>query len=262
MAKIGLKMDHHVVGNAFGPFQTNAKRLNELPADMERQAIRETLDVIARRLAKIEDLFPTAGTALEIGASDGGFLTKLRDLRPKLAMIAVEPDLETNDARAALSLAGNFKSIAEAIGAGVKADVVCLFHVFEHIGDPKSFLDEMRRVLAPGGRIIIEVPSLDDPLLSLYGSPAYQEFYFQRQHPFVYSAASLSKVIAANGLVVEEIRPYQRYGLENHLAWLRHGRPGGDSVIAAALASAEPGYRAALEKNGTTDTVFSIVREA
>jgi allantoinase len=31
-----------------GHCQTNAKRLNELPADMERQAIRETLDVIAK----------------------------------------------------------------------------------------------------------------------------------------------------------------------------------------------------------------------
>ena len=222
---------------------------------------KKTLDVIDRRLAKIVDLFPESGRVLEIGAAEGGFLSKLRAARPGSSLMAVEPDRETDGARQALSLAHNFSSIAEAIEAGVKADVICLFHVFEHIGDPRAFLGEMRQVLAPRGRIIIEVPSLDDPLLSLYASPAYEAFYFQRQHPFVYSGRSLSKVIGATGLVVDEIRPYQRYGLENHLAWLRHGRPGGDPVLAAALGSADQAYRAALEAKGATDTVFAVARE-
>ena len=222
---------------------------------------KKTLDVIDRRLAKIEDLFPKTGTILEIGAAEGGFLSKLRALRPQLSLMAVEPDRETDRAREALSLAHNFSSIAEAIDAGVKADVVCLFHVFEHISDPRGFLGEIRQVLAPRGRIIIEVPSLDDPHLSLYALPVYEAFYFQRQHPFVYSGRSLSQVIGATGLVVDEIRPYQRYGLENHLAWLRYGRPGGDPVLADAVGSADRAYKAALEAKGATDTVFAIARE-
>lgn len=222
---------------------------------------KKTLDVLDRRLEKIDDLFPQAGTVLEVGAAEGGFLAKLRAVRPGLSLMAVEPDRETDRAREALALARNFSSIAEAHAAGIKADIVCLFHVFEHISDPQSFLDEIRQVLAPGGRIIIEVPSFDDPLLSLYALPAYEAFYFQRQHPFVYSARSLSKVIASTGLVVAEIRSYQRYGLENHLTWLRHGRPGGDAILASALGSADHAYKAALEAKGATDTVFAIARE-
>ncbi len=223
---------------------------------------KKTLDVIDRRYAKIADLFPKIGTVLEVGAAEGNFLARLESGNPALRLIAVEPDRDTAAARNALSLAGDFIDLAAAADAGVRADMVCFFHVFEHIGDPRSFLDAVSRVLAPNGRVLIEVPSLDDPLLSVYALPAYEAFYFQRQHPFVYSGRSLARVIAANGFVVDEMRPYQRYGLENHLAWLRDGRPGGDAVLAATFASADAAYKAALEAKGTTDTVFAVARPA
>jgi SAM-dependent methyltransferase len=225
-------------------------------------AYKKTLNVIARRLAKIADLFPEDGSILEIGAAEGGFLSQLRMLRPRLSLMAVEPDNHTKPARQQCGLVADFRTLDDAVTAGVKADIVCLFHVFEHINEPPRFLDQVRRLLTPEGRVIIEVPSLDDPLLSLYQLPTYEAFYFQRQHPFVYSGRSLSRVISANGFNVQEVRPYQRYGLENHLAWLRHSRPGGDLVFADVLASADAPYKAALEASGHTDAVFAVARPA
>lgn len=223
---------------------------------------KKTLDVLDRRLAKIKDLFPAQGSVLEVGAAEGGFLAKLRDVRPNLSLFSVEPDVETKAARDALGPVGQYLSLDEAIAANVKVDLVCLFHVFEHINKPEVFLDQIRRLLTPTGRIVIEVPSFDDPLLSVYALPAYDAFYFQRQHPFVYSGRSLSRVIAANGLIVDEIRPYQRYGIENHTTWLRDARPGGDAALASTFASADAAYKAALEAAGKTDTVFAVARPA
>lgn len=221
-------------------------------------AYKKTLDVVARPYAKVADLFPQSGTVLEIGAAEGGFLAKLKAERSALRLVSIEPDLDTKSARSALGLAGDFANLAAAEAAGARVDLVCFFHVFEHIADPRTFLDAIRRILVPGGRILIEVPSLDDPLLSLYALPAYEDFYFQRQHPFVYSSRSLSRVLEAHGWTVCEIRPYQRYGMENHLNWLRRGGPGGDVRLAEVLAPAEDSYRAALESKGMTDTVFAI----
>jgi len=222
-------------------------------------AYKKTLDVVGRRLAKITDLFPERGLVLEIGAAEGGFLAQLRTRRPGLSLMAIEPDDDTKAAREALALAGDFRTLEDAVAAGVTADVICFFHVFEHINEPQAFLGQVRRLLAPNGRVVIEVPSLDDPLLSLYAVPAYEAFYFQRQHPFVYSGRSLSRVLSTNGFAVDEIRPYQRYGLENHLSWLRHGRGGGDPVLAEVFAAADGAYKAALEAKGLTDTVFAVV---
>jgi SAM-dependent methyltransferase len=221
-------------------------------------AYKKTLDVVPRRFAKIADLFPAQGTILEVGAAAGEFLAKLRAERPSLDLVAIEPDRDTAAARTLLKLAGDYVDLDAAAADGVQADIVCLFHVFEHIVDTKGFLAAIRRVLKPGGKVIIEVPSLDDPLLTLYRCEAYAAFYFQRQHPFVYSGRSLKRVIEVNRLQVLEIRPYQRYGLENHLTWLTEGRAGGDPVLRELLGGMEPDYRSAMERSGKTDTIFAV----
>ncbi|MCC7250940.1 class I SAM-dependent methyltransferase [Hyphomicrobium sp.] len=219
---------------------------------------KSTLAVIARRYEKIRHVMPEKGAVLEIGAAEGGFLRRAHEDRPDVRYFAVEPDEKTAAQREELPWLTSYWDLGAAVAAGIKADLVCLFHVFEHIKAPAEFLASVRQVLAPRGRILIEVPSLDDPLLTIYGLPAYEAFYFQRQHPFVYTGRSLARVLAANGFTVQEVLPYQRYGLENHLGWLKNGKPGGDSAFAEAFAGIDGSYRATLESRGTADTVFVV----
>jgi SAM-dependent methyltransferase len=39
-------------------------------------------------------------------------------------------------------------------------DVVCAFHVLEHVEDPREFLAAARRAVIPGGRVVLEVPNI------------------------------------------------------------------------------------------------------
>lgn len=222
---------------------------------------KKALGVIESRFAKIRDIFVEANSVLEVGAADGSFLAFLRTHFPDMPLAAIEPDESTRAARDAIAGLQQFPTLDAAAANGLGVDVICLFHVFEHLADPASWLAAAKRLLVPGGRIVIEVPSLDDPLLSLYKSDAYLEFYFQRQHPFVYSAASLRRVLEHNGFAAELV-PYQRYGLENHLTWLTEGRPGGGAELRAIFADSEVGYTTVLERRGLTDTVFAIARVA
>jgi SAM-dependent methyltransferase len=217
--------------------------------------------VIESRYSKIEICFNGASSVLEIGAADGAFLAHLRLMRPGLALAAIEPDESTRQQRDAIAGLHQFATLKAAVDSGLTVDVICLFHVFEHLTDPAEWLSSARRLLAPGGKIIIEVPSLDDPLLSLYRLAAYRNFYFQRQHPFVYSAASLSRILEYYGFSVDII-PYQRYGMENHLAWLSAGKPGGNAEFRSIFGGCETDYIAALEARGLTDTVFAIAKAA
>ena len=222
---------------------------------------KKTRRVIESRYAKIEGYFTDAGSVLEVGAADGAFLSKLRALHPAMHLAAIEPDESTRPQRNSIAGLNQFETLEAAADAGLKVDVICLFHVFEHLVDPTSWLASAKRLLAPGGKIIIEIPSLDDPLLALYQSAAYREFYFQKQHPFVYSAASLGRVLERHGFSTAMV-PYQRYGMENHLTWLSAGKPGGSAELRTIFGACEAGYATALEAGGRTDTVFAIAKIA
>lgn len=235
-------------------YQPRVKTLGLAPYKISRH-------VIESRADKIKAWFSQAQTVLEVGAADGAFLAHIKSIYPTLSLATIEPDESTRLQRDSIDGLRQFATMDEATDAGFAADVLCLFHVFEHLADPGAWLASARRLLAPGGRMIIEVPSLDDPLFALYKSVPHQAFYFQKQHPFVYSASSLRRVLEHHGFKVEII-PYQRYGIENHLAWLTTGKPGGSAHLAQLFGSCDVPYRSALEAGGLTDTVFAIAVDA
>ena len=222
-------------------------------------AYKKTRGVIDSRFRKLAPDFADARSVLEIGAAEGAFLARIAEHDPAVSLASVEPDESTRADRDALAGLRQFAALEEVVASGMKVDIVCLFHVFEHLADPATFLSNVKRVLQPSGRAIIEVPSLDDPLLQLFQTPAYREFYFQKQHPFVYSASSLRRVLERQGFDVT-IRPYQRYGMENHLQWLTAAKPGGNPVFRDTFQSCDAAYLSALEASGRTDTVFAIAQ--
>ncbi|MFQ5699988.1 MAG: class I SAM-dependent methyltransferase [Myxococcota bacterium] len=215
--------------------------------------------VIERRFEKIRDVFRGIRSVLEIGAADGEFLAHVASIHPDLELASLEVDQNTRSARDALAGLAQFPSFDAIRQAGARFDRVCMFHVLEHIRDPAPFLARCTEALTPEGRLVIEVPSLSDPLLSVYHSAPYEQFYFQRQHPYVYSAGSLVRLLEACGLRPEAPIAHQRYGLENHLQWLAAGQPGGSAELRALFADADASYLRCLEESGHTDAVIVVV---
>ena len=132
--------------------------------------------------------------------------------------------------------------------------------MFEHILEPASFLKMIAACLSDNDRVVIEVPSLMDPLLVLYDSDAYGKFYFQSQHPYIYGPASLIRVLEHNGCEVVETIAQQRYGFDNHLNWLMTGKPGGSQKLREVFAGLDDDYRSTVIDNGYSDTFFVIAR--
>lgn len=139
-------------------------------------------------------------------------------------------------------------------------DAIFAFHVVEHLVDPISVLDQLRRQLRQGGRIFVEVPSAGDALLGLYHSEAFKQFTLCSQHLLLHTSDSISRTMGAAGFHEVCVQQIQRYPLSNHLAWLVEGRPSGHGSRFAIIdnSSLQHEYAHALARIGAADTLMAV----
>lgn len=236
-------------------YQPRVKRLN-------LEDYRKYNQVVERRFPKISSYFNRPLRVLEIGSYDGAFLRLAKEWNPQLDLVSLEIDVRTKQDRDQSNWLKQYSSFSELFEEGLHFDLVCFFHVLEHIIDPSDFLGSCAKVLNRDGKIIVEVPSLHDPLLKLYGSKEYEKFYFQVQHPYAYSAHSLCRLLEANHFSIQRCLLHQRYGLENHLTWLAENRPGGNEILRNIFSTIDQGYRERLEAEGYGDAVIVVAERA
>ena len=95
---------------------------------------------------------------LDLGAGVGGFLDELASLGEELCFTEMSADL-VRAARARGHERGLVASAPALPFARASFDLVCLFDVLEHIEDDARALDEIHRVLIPGGTLFLHVPA-------------------------------------------------------------------------------------------------------
>ena len=139
---------------------------------------------------------------------------------------------------------------------------VLMSHVVEHVADPVGCLRLARRLLAPGGALVVEAPNLDDALLA--EAPAYRAFYWQRAHLSYFDPAGLSSAFRRAGWATVRMRGVQRYGLRNLLHWLDQARPQLErpeyETAEPLLQGLEARYKAGRERALTCDTLIAVAQ--
>ncbi len=225
--------------------QARGVTVNSSPEEMHQKSIPVALE----RYDVVGHHFNRGKSVLEIGAATGSFLQLLK----KSHCSCVEPAIDNRE-YCRQFVEEIFADVSE-IPPSRRYDIICMFHVFEHIRTPVQFLKQCTQLLNPGGMIIIEVPCIEDPLLTLYHLDAFKDFYFQPMHPFIYSEQALDFCFQQAGLNKKKVMYYQRYGLDNHLAWLKNKKPGGDIELQKMFADNQE-YKQQLVSAKKTDTLF------
>lgn len=209
--------------------------------------------LLANERLKVVGKFFKNKKVLEVGSSTGAFLSLLNDCHTNACELAtgnLEYSKQFINGQA-------YNSIEE---VGEKSfDVICMYHVFEHIRNPIEFLNICKPLLNRGGYIVIEVPHSNDPLLTLFNSEEFKDFVFQPMHPMVYNEKSLDFVFEKSGFKKEEVIYHQRYGLDNHLSWFKNKKSGGDVVLEEFFSNNDE-YKKKLQEIKKTDTIFYIAK--
>lgn len=201
----------------------------------------------------IKNYFKEAKSVLEIGSSTGAFLELLKDKQ----CYGIEP-ADNNRLYSKKFVKKVYSRISD-IPKNKTFDIICMFHVFEHIKNPFNFLQKCKAHLAKGSMVVIESPLIEDPLISLYSCKPFKNFYFQPMHPYIYSLKSLDYVFLKAGFLKKDVIFYQRYGLDNHLTWLSKGKPGGDNHFKDLFGNNFE-YKETLKNIKKTDTLFYIAQ--
>lgn len=173
--------------------------------------------------------------------------------------------LEPEDNARQDCLKGNaeiFASAEEIHGLNRKFDLITLFHVVEHFYTPFLELNQIYRLLNPGGCLIIETPNSQDALLTKYNSKAFSEFTYWSHHPMLHSKNSLAKLLEKSGFEIDQKSFVQRYGLSNHMYWLASDQPGGHVIWSKSFsAETDNSYRKDLVEQECADTLWFVAKK-
>lgn len=98
------------------------------------------------------------GSLLEVGCGSGRLLAQMRELGWKVT--GVDPDPVAVERARALDLDVRQGTLEAQTLPSSSYDLVALVHVIEHVHDPVALLEECRRVLRPGGRLVFLTPNI------------------------------------------------------------------------------------------------------
>ena len=220
-----LSSFNHINDNLYG----DAKMHDNDMGDGRALGIDELVNITAeddnRRFNQFKTIL-TGKKLLDFGCGIAGVIKKARDISIVADGIELERRLFTYYKENKLNVYRDLTEIRKKI-----YDVITVFHVLEHIADPRVLLEDMKSNLKNDGQIIIEIPNVEDALLTLYNCKPFSHFYYWSPHLFYYSAKTLEKLAFQTGFKINYIEQYQRYPLSNHLYWLAFGKPGGHELL-------------------------------
>jgi SAM-dependent methyltransferase len=246
-------IEDHYVGDA--TYETGEYRRQTKPLMTSPGRDHEDLSDTSRRFERYAQFF--AGRRVcDFGCGAGSFLRRVKPVAAEAIGV------ELNDEyRSALERDG-VTAMKDLSGVQGLLDTAFLFHSFEHLPRPAAVLRQLHARLKSGGegRIVIEVPHAKDFLIDALASQPFIDFTLWSQHLVLHTRESLNAILQDAGFRSIAIEGVQRYGIANHLSWLKDARPGGHKSPLSVLETAQltASYATALSTLDANDTLVAV----
>jgi SAM-dependent methyltransferase len=164
---------------------------------------------------------------LDVGCGKGFFVKALID-RGLCAKGIDISKTAVSYAQDVLRVPVSVDSITDLVNRSEQYDIVTLWATIEHLADPISTLQDIFKVLSPGGRLFLDTGIGDDWLDRLL--PGHVQWYDPPQHLFVFSDSGLAYALNSAGFSIVKIdRNFERTRLRKIAKLIRN------AAVAASL---------------------------
>lgn len=150
-------------------------------------------DILVQHLGRITKLKPE-GILLDIGCGNGNILRSFGAAYPGWSLFGMENSMQWRDAAMSISGVRGFYTDLDSLGE-LRADIIVMSHVLEHIPDPSNYLRRLQNHLNRDGMLFIAVPDIRQNPVDL----------FVLDHCTHFDAPALERVIARGGFVPHEV---------------------------------------------------------
>ena len=158
---------------------------------------------------------PPAARVLDLGCGRGVLLREIAERGFEAHGVeANAPAARGADPRAEIRIAPRLAA------AGYPAaffDEVVIWHVLEHLREPRDTLEEVRRILRPGGRLVVAVPNFSSAQ-SHWAGPAWFHLDLPR-HLFHFPLSGLVRLLERCGFAVESEHHFSLR--QNPFGWIQ-----------------------------------------
>jgi methylation protein EvaC len=164
---------------------------------------------LVRHFERLAKKLSSAKFVVDVGSNDGILLRPLKEMGVKA--VGIEPSINVskiaNDAGLTTICSFFDPDSAEKLEREYgKADVIVASSVFTHLEDPHQFIEAAKSLLAPDGRLVIEVEYIGN----IVRQTQFERFYLDRI--FYYSLTSLHHLFKSHGMSIADVEHIEPHG--------------------------------------------------
>ena len=168
-----------------------------------------------RHISFLTRLLAPGARVLDLGCGRGVILGPLADRGYEVHGVEISAEAARGaDPRAEIRIAS---SLSDAGYETAFFDEVVIWHVLEHVDDPRGTLEEVARILRPGGRLIVAVPNFSSAQARWTGA-AWFHLDLPR-HLYHFPLAALEELLQSVGFAIASA--YHFSLRQNPFGWIQ-----------------------------------------